>query len=169
MLLLISGGINIYFLYYALHMPQAPEHISERVVQLEREVVELKEENSQLKEAIKQKDETHKQEVNKLFYIIGELTIKINQINNGQNPIPGRVTELQEKSLRRLIVDSFSLEEFRIVLGDAGVPDSELNDKKPFPNYVQDALDYCQRRWITLNLIEVLKRERPHIDWIGTK
>jgi hypothetical protein len=150
-------------------MPQSPEHISERVVQLEREVVELKEQIRQKDEEIRQKDEVHKQEVNKLFYIIGELTIKINQINNGQSPVPGRVTESQEKNLRRIVVDSFSLEEFRIVLNDAGVPLSEIDDKKPFSNYVQDALDYCQRRWITLNLIEVLKKERPHIDWYGTK
>lgn len=158
------------WLYF--HTSPTPEYLKLKITQLERRVGELESENYQLKAVIKQKDELHAKEVRQLFDHIATLAIKINEINKGQQitPLPGRVMESQERKLRTLIHDSFSQEEFKLVLADAGIPfERDLNDKQPYQNYIQDAIDLCQRRLITTNLIEVLKKERPHIDWYGTK
>jgi len=160
----------VIWLYF--HTSPTPEYLTLKITQLEERVGELEAENYQLKLVIKQKDELHAKEVHQLFDHIATLAIKVNSLDKGQNaiPIPGRVMESQERKLRTLIQDSFTMDEFKIVLSDAGIPsERDLNDKQPYQNYIQDAIDLCQRRLITTNLIEVLKKERPHIDWYGTK
>ena len=66
--------------------------------------------------------------------------------------------------LRKLLIDSFDLEELRLLCFDLGLDYEELAGKTKSTK-MQDLVTYLQRRGELQRLLDAVKSQRPNVDW----
>jgi len=164
--LLISGSLNIVFLYYVTHNPPA-SHLEHKIKFLEAEVGELRAENSALKQEAKESEERHKLQINDLYGQITSLSILFNEKTGGKFNIPGRINEGNERVLREKLSNSFNYEELKTLGADVGIDYEELPSNLSFIDFVREFVSHAQRHSRTPILLAELKRRRPEVDWPG--
>ncbi len=164
--LLISGSLNIVFLYYVTHNPPA-SHLEQKIKYLEAEVGELRAENSALKQQATEREERHKAQMSDLYGYSTNLSIELGKFSGGKIIIPGRINEANERVLRERIIAHFNFEELKTLGDDIGIEYESLPTHMAFVDFVREFVGYAQRHMKTPILLSELKRQRPGVDWPG--
>lgn len=100
------------------------------------------------------------------FRVVAEHAFPINPSDKNQPQGQDAGLELpavDKKRLRENIVKAFSRNELRRAVSDLGVNSDEFSQK--ISEFAFELIDYCERRGMLKELVEVLEAERPNIDW----